>query len=90
MNRIFRISTAALMAISALGAASLPANAASCRDAHGRFVTCPGKAPAKATKAHATKAVATAPAKRTTHATRTTPASAATGTAAKTTTAHKS
>lgn len=40
MTNLFRISTAALMAISALGLTTLPANAATCRDAHGRFTQC--------------------------------------------------
>lgn len=53
MNKLTRVSTAVLLAISALGAASMPANAAACRDAHGRFAKCPTSAvtAAKATKA---------------------------------------
>ncbi|AZI35409.1 hypothetical protein NT2_09_01070 [Caenibius tardaugens NBRC 16725] len=56
MNKLIRISTAALLAISALGAASMPANAAACRDAHGRFAKCPVSATAPAKTAKTTRA----------------------------------
>ena len=40
MNTFLRISTAALLAISTIGAVGTAANAAACREAHGRFVHC--------------------------------------------------
>lgn len=47
MNRIRTIATALLLGLSAT-AVSMPANAAPCRDAHGRFTACTGAAAAKA------------------------------------------
>lgn len=64
MNKLIRISTAALLAISALGAASMPANAAACRDAHGRFAKCPVTASATPAKAKTTKATRKVAAKK--------------------------
>jgi hypothetical protein len=68
MNKLFRISTAALLAISALGAASMPANAAACRDAHGRFAKCSTSAPATHAKAKTVKATHKVAAKKATPA----------------------
>lgn len=92
MNSLLRFSTATLMAISALSAASLPANAAACRDAHGRFASCPGKVATQVPKARVAgqpvKRMATATPKRTVHATRA--MSGATTGATKTASTHKS
>ena len=60
MNRIRTIATALLLGLSAT-AVSMPANAAPCRDAHGRFTACTGAAAAKAKPAKVASRAATAP-----------------------------
>lgn len=64
MTSLFRISTAALMAISALGLTTLPANAAACRDAHGRFTKCPASLTHSTKKPAVKHAVNHTPAKK--------------------------
>jgi hypothetical protein len=56
MQLFQRISTAAILGVSMLSLAIAPANAAACRDAHGRFTKCPASTTAVARPAHATKA----------------------------------
>ena len=62
MKLFHRISTAAVLGASMLSLAIAPANAAACRDAHGRFARCATTAAATARPAHMTK-VASAAAK---------------------------
>jgi hypothetical protein len=56
MKLFHRISTAAVLGASMLSLAIAPANAAACRDAHGRFAKCPTTAAAAVRPAHATSA----------------------------------
>lgn len=62
MTSFRKISTAALLAVSALGLATAPANAAPCRDAKGHFTKCPAASHAVPAKSAAAKPAA-APAK---------------------------